>query len=820
MSMKRKRQKKVAQNVPLIESVTNESFLSSKESEKKRVRICSNAIFINNNPKIPDSSQDESMPSDSLLLSTPFISNLDISSDQSHSILSELQIHTFSKRNKEVANSPEGMSEEEGMDSEKIINEYKEAVGHPIESSFEDQDDKMKTPTDLEQDPSPIVSTKSAGIDPGAVSNFSPTGSNVFGSRENSTNSDICLIAMQKDETICFKGYVLISPIYGNVKIMGNILHGKCSATNDDKTQNLMVDIKDEFFFQPVFSPQTHALAVIECMTMEATSRKTSRSGIKASEETMKKIQKLLKNLNCNSPSYDSILALQRMDWCGIADLEKISTSIFRGIFSVDSIEKVNSKVETQIGEPNQIRIEDIYGIPGFHPIFEPKPGITSLKYPDSWLIAANQISTDSLMNDSQPNIIVCGHKKVGKSTFSRFLMNHLLNSYSKIAYIESDIGQSEFTPSGLVSLNLIDSPLFGPPFTHLKRPYRSYFIGHTTPKDDPDYYLECLEELVNISQRDIAADFNELDLLNPLEIPSRIPVIINTHGWVKGMGYDLLLHIIKLFNPTHICQFQSNSHPYLNLPLFPSSILSSADEKSCKILYVDSVHHSPNPSRFIASFHRTLTLLSYFYSTPSLSSNCSDKWWDCDKSLVQHLPRCLDWTKGLTKGVFMLFGEVSWSQLLYALNGSIVGLIGDLVDEDQLEEEEEQNHEWKDDKSGPGFEAPLYFPSPRFPPPPPAHHTCHGLALIRSIDAASHTFHILTPLPHKILKKTNAIVKGALELPVCASLDHTMNTSLGICRLPWKKVPYLTVDVSGGAGHAVPHVRRNLMRRGQMTNG
>ena len=31
-----------------------------------------------------------------------------------------------------------------------------------------------------------------------------------------------------------------------------------------------------------------------------------------------------------------------------------------------------------------------------------------------------------------------------------------------KVAYIESDVGQSEFTPCGLVSLNILDSPIFG----------------------------------------------------------------------------------------------------------------------------------------------------------------------------------------------------------------------------------------------------------------------------------------------------------------------------------------------------------------------
>ena len=33
---------------------------------------------------------------------------------------------------------------------------------------------------------------------------------------------------------------------------------------------------------------------------------------------------------------------------------------------------------------------------------------------------------------------------------------------YKKVAFLECDIGQSEFTPGGMVALNIIDAPFFG----------------------------------------------------------------------------------------------------------------------------------------------------------------------------------------------------------------------------------------------------------------------------------------------------------------------------------------------------------------------
>ena len=90
------------------------------------------------------------------------------------------------------------------------------------------------------------------------------------------------------------------------------------------------------------------------------------------------------------------------------------------------------------------------------------------------------------------------------------------------------------------------------------------------------------------------------------------------------------------------------------------------------------------------------------------------------------------------------------------------------------------------------------------------------GLAIIRSVDPTSHTFHILTPLPSSALFKTNAIVKGTLELPVWLMLDHTKNSSLGVCGVQWKRAPYMSIEAGEGVGNAAQKIRRNIKRRGQ----
>jgi len=42
---------------------------------------------------------------------------------------------------------------------------------------------------------------------------------------------------------------------------------------------------------------------------------------------------------------------------------------------------------------------------------------------------------------------------------------------YAKVAFLECDVGQTEFTVPGVVSLHTLSSPVFGPPYTHQQLP-------------------------------------------------------------------------------------------------------------------------------------------------------------------------------------------------------------------------------------------------------------------------------------------------------------------------------------------------------------
>ena len=83
------------------------------------------------------------------------------------------------------------------------------------------------------------------------------------------------------------------------------------------------------------------------------------------------------------------------------------------------------------------------------------------------------------------------------------------------------------------------------------------------------------------------------------------------------------------------------------------------------------------------------------------------------------------------------------------------------------------------------------------------ADHECVGLALVRSVDAASGTLFLSTPVEHAQLAGVNVLARCALEVPL-ALLQPTALTSAS---------PYLAADVltAVGAGGKQMRSRNNL---------
>ncbi|OQR81868.1 hypothetical protein THRCLA_11327 [Thraustotheca clavata] len=387
---------------------------------------------------------------------------------------------------------------------------------------------------------------------------------------------------------------------------------------------------------------------------------------------------------------------------------------------------------------------------------------------PSSWHETAVKICSNFTSSIETRKVLVCGAKGVGKSTYTQFLVNRFLESYRVVAYIDTDVGQPELGAPGVLSLHYITDPILGPSFTHMQPAYRSYYFGFSSPKADPQHYMQAIGALIEAyTLRDCT-----------------IPLVINTDGWIKSMGYDLLQSIIDCAAPQHIVQVVAMSKAKsFDIPPSPKWTLHPID-------MWDST--PPQPARSSKEL-RQYRWHSYFLrNTPIENPN------ELQLSTVHNISEqtrlgrivSMMYTKQVPYrvpfaaiAVRVAGSSAPPSHILYALNASVVGLC--VAPSSTLAAHKKQ------DTSIPT----LLLDNPLLP--------CVGHGIVRSIDVAQREFHILTPLPLEILKHVNVMVRGHLSLSF-QLLDQ--NGVLG-------HTPYAVVDVlaSEGTGASLMESRNNL---------
>ncbi|KAL1759310.1 hypothetical protein FB107DRAFT_271127 [Schizophyllum commune] len=476
--------------------------------------------------------------------------------------------------------------------------------------------------------------------------------------------------------------------------------------------------------------------------------------------------------------------------------------------------------------------------VPGFHNLYlvhEPSRDTEIFTLPPTWTSSMDEIgSVDSSVT------LVKGPKKCGKSTAARTLVNKQLEKFRRVAFLECDIGQSEFIPAGMVALNVVSHPVFGPPFTHPTIPYRAHYIGETTPKSSPAHYLAAIEALVETYRLDLqtpALDEEDEDegaaggeegMIDGSDerITDHIPLIVNTMGWTKGLGADLLRRIEDIVQPTHMLEFEAATdfawpraaNEYAGSGALPERLHTSKTLRLTPVvpLYAET---------YTAADHRTLSILSYFHAEfPEVLGGYAEeaggslkqltaRTWNVARPLVAQLPYEVDVAQAVDAVVLMGAGaeDVPRSEVARVLNGAVVGLV---VDEGGLVDVEA-------DDVGEGNGA-IPYAQGASPPSPSASH-CIGLALVRGYSSintsgvtqfAPPTLQLLTPVPPALLGSARVLAKGSLELPVWGMLDWTDDER--VTGVEHERVPYLQWGKGDGIGAERRRVRRNLMRKAQ----
>eukprot|EP00050_Salpingoeca_kvevrii_P012688 m.24193 g.24193 ORF g.24193 m.24193 type:complete len:535 (-) comp4241_c0_seq1:131-1735(-) len=350
------------------------------------------------------------------------------------------------------------------------------------------------------------------------------------------------------------------------------------------------------------------------------------------------------------------------------------------------------------------------------------------------------------------PVLLVCGGKDVGKSTFARFAVNSLLNTHPEVLFLDSDLGQSEFCPPGLVSLHAVTEPLFSPPLAHQQVPLASHFLGCTAPRNDPRAYISAVQSLVAVFR-------------TRCETLGAVPLVVNTHGWVKGLGLPLIGEVIRSAQPSLLVQLQS-SVVARNLPDLKAALANGeltldplpSVYSISQVVQITSVEGIQQPGKFESLTLRTMGLQAYFRSPLATLPPYSIGWEHVAVSFLHH--------------------SVPDHEILRALNATVVGLC----------------------------HSPVERPVGALPVVEAGYEAeCIGLGVIRAIDPEQQLFFIITPLSPAQLAQVNLLVRGELELPSLLLLQDVIGSA-----------PYATTEFSSAnvVGRGQRKTRTNLGRK------
>eukprot|EP00163_Fabomonas_tropica_P002893 TRINITY_DN1234_c0_g1_i2.p1 TRINITY_DN1234_c0_g1~~TRINITY_DN1234_c0_g1_i2.p1 ORF type:complete len:621 (+),score=88.80 TRINITY_DN1234_c0_g1_i2:369-2231(+) len=393
-------------------------------------------------------------------------------------------------------------------------------------------------------------------------------------------------------------------------------------------------------------------------------------------------------------------------------------------------------------------------------------PMCTLCQQSELWISPEHMSATERVVHDAAragpvPLVtMVCGGKNSGKSTWVRYTVNRLLKVSPRVVLVDTDLGQPELGPPGYLSAYMVSRPLT--PCTFINQSFAepmpgSCYLGAVSAKNDPKSYQTVMESILS----------SVLPLCTGTSQTSAIPIIINTHGWVQGVGRDLLLAIYRAARPSVVVEFYPRRHldnpgDLANYFAYQSIEDEDDQDKEDRVnIVVDTFANVLNrrtqgqavpPVSSLASAidRRTLQTLSSLVRFPLYRARSV-------QALIEEGTRALACKRPYTVPISSLVAiihvpDISASQVLYALNGSIVDLV-------RIKREE-------GDSPSKGM-GPLSFADYVYTRP--SEHRLQprsqSMALVRGIDTQAATLHIIPSHPQH-LQHVNAVIIGSLETP------------------------------------------------------
>lgn len=135
------------------------------------------------------------------------------------------------------------------------------------------------------------------------------------------------------------------------------------------------------------------------------------------------------------------------------------------------------------------------------------------------------------------PITLIVGPTDVGKSTLCKILLNYAVRLGHRPIFSDLDVGQGSISIPGTLCSLLIERPASIEEGFSQIAPLVFHF-GHKAPDFNNELYKICVSRLAEVTLERLKEDKRTMSS----------GVIINTCGWVKGQGYQHLLHATKAF--------------------------------------------------------------------------------------------------------------------------------------------------------------------------------------------------------------------------------------------------------------------------------
>jgi hypothetical protein len=199
-----------------------------------------------------------------------------------------------------------------------------------------------------------------------------------------------------------------------------------------------------------------------------------------------------------------------------------------------------------------------------------------SLIYPDDWHDASKAILART--TSTAMRVVVVGSKNTGKSSFIRFLSRKLLDAgQSQVFTMETDCGQPENTPPGIISISRRFQE--APQKVHDEITCQRY-LGFVNPAADPIRYMRTVESVHD-------------------DFPSTSSaLLVNCHGFGTSVGRETWEAIIRVVQPNYVVFVGSEVQEPIEMTSGGASLLDREYPTTTpEWLYVSRVIASTDPS-------------------------------------------------------------------------------------------------------------------------------------------------------------------------------------------------------------------------------